>query len=99
MECQRGELSMREISRKLGVNLSTVMKWKKRPTVAAKKRIRKEQMNNKIKAYVFKEAADKSTGTDQASSRKIANRVKFYHKLNISHTTINKFLQKHLKLQ
>ena len=96
-ECIRKELTIREISKKYKVTVSTVMKWKNRENVLDKKRVRKLKMNRNIQNYVFNQAEGKFTGIEHASSRKIARRIKRKFGIQVSHVSVNSLLKKQFK--
>ena len=92
--CQKSNMTLKEISDCLGVSIPTVQKWKNRESTAAQKRKRKSKLSFEIKRYIFKQAKDKYTGIEHASSRKIANRVNKKFKIHVCHSTVNNYLRK-----
>ena len=95
-ECIRDELTMREIARKFGVSVSTAQKWKGRETTDRKKRKGKSKLNQKAKRFIYKSAASKFTGSENASSRRIANKLFSKLKIKVSHMTVSRYLGKTL---
>ena len=84
-------MTLKGIADKYGISIPTVQKWKERSSpISKKERKRKGKLSQPIRRYIYKLAVDKFTGNDNASSRKIANRVRKKFNLSVSHVTINK---------
>jgi len=90
----RNDMTMQKISRRLDVSMSTIQKWKDKGTVRSQNRNKKSKLNIRIKMYIYKEAVDRITGFDGASSRKIANKIWKKFKIKVSHVTVNSTLNK-----
>ena len=90
-------MTIKEIADKYNVSVPTVMKWKDRTTPVIQKRKRKKKLNRKVRKFIYTNTADKFTGVDKASSRKIANRVQGKFGLTVSHSTIAKCCKEMLR--
>lgn len=95
--CDRSSLTLKQISETLGVSIPTVQKWKNRESTKSKTRKRKGKLSFEVKRFIYKQAKDKFTGIEHASSRKLANRVNRKFKLDVCHSTINNYLRKAFK--
>jgi hypothetical protein len=82
------KITIKKIASKYNVSVSTVRRWKNRTTPLLIKRIRKSKMNAKIKKFMVKYAGNKI----RASSRSIASKIRRRFRLDVCHTTVNKWL-------
>ena len=89
--------TIQQIADKYGVCVATVQKWKDRDYIKEPKRKRKTKFNKYVKNFMYKLAANKFTGYEKASSRKIARRIAGKFKIKIGHTTVNNYLRTMLK--
>ena len=90
-------MTIQQIADKYSVCVATVQKWKDRDYVKEPKRKRKTKFNRYVKNFMYKLAANKFTGSEKASSRKIARRIRRKFKFSIGHTTVNNYLRQMLK--
>ena len=96
-ECAIGEMTIQEIAEKYKVSKTTVMKWKFRDSPISQKRKRKSKLGQKAKRFLYKAAANKFTGSEKASSRRLQNKLFSKFQLKVSHVTVNKCLRKILE--
>jgi len=97
-ERKQNKMTLKQIAEKVGVSIMTVRRWKDKTTNLPHKRIkRRNKFNQTVKRYIYKLAANKFTGIEHASSRKIMFKVKRKFKTDISHSTVNNYLRQMLK--
>ena len=75
----------------------TVNRWKKKNDFVDKDRKRKSKLTKKKKIFLLIKAANKYTGINNASCRKLAKQIKYKFSLDISPVTVNNWLRKLLK--
>ena len=97
MNRQTTGMTIRQIAEKYKVSVPTVMKWKDRTTPIIQKRKRKKKLNRIIRKFIYINTADKFTGVDKASTRKIANRIQGKFGLSVSRTTVSKCCKEMLR--
>lgn len=83
-----------EMANIFGVSRGMVSKWKNRRFFTEQKRNRKSNLNSNIRKFLIKKAANKFTGIDEASSRKLSQEIMNKFSVYISKTTVNKYLNK-----
>lgn len=86
-----------DIAEIVGTSNMTVSRWKSKFRFTDKKRKRKTKMTKEIKIFLIKNAKNKFTGINNASSRKLSIKIKKKFNINISYGTINIWLSKLFK--
>jgi transposase len=87
------KLTPLQIKAKFKVNIKTVRKWINRDSVEPLKKTRKKVLKRQHKNYIFKLANGKFSGNDNASIRKITQKVKRKFKLKISKFPVQTYLK------
>ena len=90
-------LTNAEIAKIVGTSKMTVYRWRNKNNFKDKIRNRKTKMTKSIKNFLLKKAANKFTGINNASTRKISSEIKKKFGIYVSHGTINLWLRKLLK--
>ena len=90
-------LKNKEIAKIIGTSSMTVSRWKNRTSFTDKKRKRPTKMSKIIKNYLIRKAKNQFTGINNASTRKLSQEIKRKFNIDVSHVTINFWLQKILK--
>ena len=87
-------MTIKDIAKKYDVSIGMVNKWKDQDSPLEKKRTRRTKFNQSIKRRIYTLAANKFTGAEQGSSRKIMFKIRGDFKVEISHGTVNNYLRK-----
>mgnify|MGYP006372178767 FL=1 len=95
----REPLTAKQLAEKFKVSFKTAMKWKSCKTEVEthrKKRTVKKpyKFNRYIKSYIIKEAGNKLTGIQFASSKDMTEKINTKFKTNLSKTTVSRYLKK-----
>ena len=85
-----------DIAKKFNVTEQTVRKWAKRENVFDKKRKRQTMLKKHHKDFIFKLASGKFSGRDNASVRKITQKLRGKFKIDVSKFPVQKFLKEKL---
>jgi hypothetical protein len=93
------KMTIKSLATKYDLKYTTVRRWKDRTTTTITKKTgqRRTKYNQTIKRHIYKLAANKFTGAEQASSRKIMFKIRRKFKVDITHATVNNYLRKMLK--
>jgi hypothetical protein len=93
------KMTIKSLATKYKLKYTTVRRWKDRSTTTIIKKTgqRRTKYNQNIKRHIYKLAANKFTGAEQASSRKIMFKIRRKFKVDITHASVNNYLRKMLK--